>query len=158
MNQKLTAAIGAVLITAGLATASWAVQLQTMLQGYLTNTSGTPFTGPQAAEFKVYQGGSPTTAGSGTLAYDETATVTPAASGVFNYMLGSGTPVSPVLLVGGQAVANVISTGLFASNANSTSFQIHQEQRYCSWCYTRNSRGLPQCFRSVLMELLSHLR
>ncbi len=113
MNQKLTAAIGAVLITAGLATASWAVQLQTMLQGYLTNTSGTPFTGPQAAEFKVYQGGSPTTAGSGTLAYDETATVTPAASGVFNYMLGSGTPVSPVLLVGGQAVANVISTATF---------------------------------------------
>ncbi|MBI5239125.1 MAG: tail fiber protein [Elusimicrobia bacterium] len=113
MTKRIISSIGAALLAATLATASYAVQLQTMLQGYLTDSSGTPYTGPQAAEFKVYQGGSPAAAGSGILVYDETATVLPAASGVFNYMLGSGTPVAPVLLVGSQAIPNALSTATF---------------------------------------------
>jgi microcystin-dependent protein len=113
MSKRIITTIGAALLALTLATASHAVQLQTMLQGYLTDAAGTPFTGPQAAEFKVFQGGSPAAAGSGTLVYDETATVQPAASGVFNYMLGSGTPVAPVLLVGSQPIPNVLSTATF---------------------------------------------
>ena len=113
MSKRIITTIGAALLALALATASHAVQLQTMLQGYLTDAGGTPFTGPQAAEFKVFQGGSPAAVGSGTLVYDETATVQPAASGVFSYMLGSGAPVAPVLLVGSQPIPNVLSTATF---------------------------------------------
>ena len=91
-----------------------AIQTQVMIQGYLTNASGTPYTTAQATEFRVYQGGTAMTAGSGTLYYDETASITPSASGVFNYPLGSGTPTVAFLVVGaGGTIANVLSTTTF---------------------------------------------
>ena len=96
------------------ATAAGAVQTQVMVQGYLTNSSGTPYTTPQTAEFRVYQGGNATTAGTGVLYYDETASVNPSGSGVFNYALGSGSPSVPFLVVGGGAtVPNVLSPTTF---------------------------------------------
>jgi microcystin-dependent protein len=96
------------------ASAAGAVQTQVMVQGYLTNSSGTPYTTSQTAEFRVYQGGNSATAGSGVLYYDETASVSPSGSGVFNYALGSGSPTVPFLVVGGGAtVPNVLSPTTF---------------------------------------------
>jgi hypothetical protein len=98
----------------GAGSAAFAIQTQVMIQGYLTNGSGTPYTTAQATEFRIYQGGNAATAGTGTLYYDETATITPSASGVFNYPLGSGTPTVPFLVVGtGGTIANVLSTTTF---------------------------------------------
>ena len=94
-------------------TTAFAVQTQVMIQGYLTNGSGTPYTTAQATEFRVYQGGNATTAGTGTLYYDEMATITPSASGVLNYPLGSGTPPVPTLVDGGGTIPNVLSTTTF---------------------------------------------
>ena len=97
-----------------LAATAGAVQTQIMVQGFLTNATGTPYTTAQTTEFRVYQGGNANTAGSGTLYYDETASVTPSASGVFTYALGSGSPTVPFLVIGaGATVANVLSTTTF---------------------------------------------
>ena len=98
---------------AGFGSSAWGVQTQIMVQGYLTNTSGTPYTTTQTTEFRLYQGGNASTGGSGTLYYDETASVTPSASGVFNYLLGSGSPTAPYLIINGQTVSNVISSTTF---------------------------------------------
>ncbi|MDE1976438.1 MAG: tail fiber protein [Elusimicrobia bacterium] len=103
----------AVLVAALSAGVAGAVQLDVMLQGYLTNATGTPYTGPQKTEFKVYQGGDAGTAGSGSLVYDEASEVTPSASGVFSYLLGSGTPVSPTIDSAGGQIADVLSTSTF---------------------------------------------
>lgn len=97
MKRFLLASITAPLLASLLAGAAGAVQLNIMLQGYLTNTAGTPYTTPQTAEFKLYQGGDAQAAGSGTLAYHETGEVTPSASGVFSYLLGSGSPLTAAL-------------------------------------------------------------
>lgn len=97
-----------------LAATAGAVQTQVMVQGFLTNATGTPYTTTQTTEFRVYQGGNANTAGSGTLYYDETASVTPSASGVFTYALGSGSPTVPFLVIGaGATVANALSTTTF---------------------------------------------
>jgi microcystin-dependent protein len=96
--RQLRAAATALIVSAGMALPAVAVQVQIALQGTLINPNNNqPYTGAQAAEFKIYQGGNATTAGSGTLVYDETVTVTPAASGVFSHPLGSGTPIGPAL-------------------------------------------------------------
>jgi microcystin-dependent protein len=105
----------AVVLTA--ASMARAIQTQVMIQGFLTNPSGTPYTTAQATEFRVYQGGNATTAGSGTLYYDETATVTPSASGVFNYPLGSGAPTVPFLVVSGATIPNILSTTTFDTSS-----------------------------------------
>ena len=109
--RKTFLALAAVVTAASTA---FAIQTQVMIQGYLTNGSGTPYITAQATEFRVFQGGNATTAGTGTLYYDETATITPSASGVFNYPLGSGTPTVPFLVVGGGGtIPNVLSTTTF---------------------------------------------
>jgi len=95
--NRIIAAAATFLVVAAAAPPARAVQLEMMLQGYLTNASGTPYTTPQAAEFKVFQGGTAGTAGSGTLVYDETGTVSPAPSGIFTYLLGSGSPAGAPL-------------------------------------------------------------
>ena len=100
------------------ASTAFAVQTQIMIQGYLTNASGTPYSTPQTTEFRVYQGGNAMTAGTGTLYYDETATVTPSASGVFNYPLGSGAPtVASLVIASGGTIANVLSTTTFDTSS-----------------------------------------
>lgn len=103
-------AVAAIFISAS---SAFAVQTQVMIQGYLTNGSGTPYTTAQATEFRVYQGGNASTAGTGTLYYDELATITPSASGVFSYPLGSGTPTVPTLVAGGGTIPNTLSTTTF---------------------------------------------
>ncbi len=97
MKAKEKAVLAAFLLLAG-APRARAVQLETMVQGYLTTPAGAPYTTTQAVEFKLYQGGSAGSAGTGTLVYDETASVTPSGSGVFAYILGSGTPVGGLSL------------------------------------------------------------
>ena len=102
---------------AAAASTAFAIQTLVMIQGFLTNSSGTPYTTAQSTEFRVYQGGNATTAGTGTLYYDETATITPSASGVFNYPLGSGTPTVPFLIVGGGPIPNRLSTTTFDTSS-----------------------------------------
>ncbi|OGR97782.1 MAG: hypothetical protein A2V88_09230 [Elusimicrobia bacterium RBG_16_66_12] len=95
-----------------------ALQPQVMVQGYLTNAAGTPYTTAQAVQFKVYQGGIAATAGTGTVYYEETATITPSASGVFNHPLGSGTPSTAFLVVaGGATIPNSLSTTTFDTSS-----------------------------------------
>jgi len=106
MKHNRLAVAAAILLNLAFTTGAHAVQLDIQVQGYLTNAAGTPYTTPQAAEFKLYQGGSASQAGSGTLVYDETSNITPAPSGVFTYLLGSGSPLTPAL-----------STGMFDTNS-----------------------------------------
>jgi microcystin-dependent protein len=113
MNDSIKKAVLAGLALVAAASLAGAVQSQITIQGYAYNGSGTPYTTPQTAEFKVYQGGNATTAGSGALYFDETATISPSASGVFDYALGSGSPTAAYLVVGGNSVANVLSTTTF---------------------------------------------
>ena len=63
-------------------------------QGRLTNAGGAPVTAPTAVRFTMYQGGSATeNPSTGTMVYQEDATVTPDGNGVFSTVIGRGTPV-----------------------------------------------------------------
>jgi len=62
-------------------------------QGRLTDDAGSPITTATTVRFSLYQGGSAGTAGSGTLVYEEDATVTPDDNGVFDHTIGTGTVV-----------------------------------------------------------------
>jgi len=62
-------------------------------QGRLTNDVGNPITTATTVRFSLYQGGSAGTAGSGTLVYEEDASVTPDNNGVFDHTIGSGTVI-----------------------------------------------------------------
>jgi len=52
-------------------------------QGRLTDDVGKPITTATTVRFSLYQGGDATTPGSGTLVYEEDATVTPDSNGVY---------------------------------------------------------------------------
>jgi len=62
-------------------------------QGRLTDAAGNPITTATTVKFSLYQGGDATTPGSGTLVYEEDATVTPDDNGVFDHTIGSGSVV-----------------------------------------------------------------
>ncbi|MDH5715212.1 MAG: hypothetical protein OEZ30_06590, partial [Candidatus Aminicenantes bacterium] len=59
-------------------------------QGRLTDDKGIPIITPTTLRFSLYQGGDAATAGSGTLCYQEDASVTPDDNGVFSHLIGSG--------------------------------------------------------------------
>jgi len=62
-------------------------------QGRLTDAAGSPITTATTVRFSLYQGGSAGTPGSGTLVYEEDASVIPDSNGVFDHTIGSGTVV-----------------------------------------------------------------
>jgi hypothetical protein len=62
-------------------------------QGRLTNLAGAPVTTATSVTFKLLRGGTATEAVStGTIVYQESASVTPDANGVFTFVIGTGTP------------------------------------------------------------------
>ena len=62
-------------------------------QGRLTDDKGIPIITPTTVRFSLYQGGDAAIEGSGTLCYQEDASVTPDDNGVFNHLIGSGTVI-----------------------------------------------------------------
>jgi hypothetical protein len=64
------------------------------LEGRLTDVKGNPILSPAQVEFELYQGGSAAGAGSGTVVYQEIATISPASDGTYSYLLGSGSPLN----------------------------------------------------------------
>ncbi|MDH5404920.1 MAG: hypothetical protein OEZ30_04380 [Candidatus Aminicenantes bacterium] len=62
-------------------------------QGRLTDDAGIPIITTTTLRFSLYQGGDAATPGSGTLCYQEDASVTPDDNGVFSYLIGSGTVI-----------------------------------------------------------------
>ncbi|MDH5405881.1 MAG: hypothetical protein OEX80_05025 [Candidatus Aminicenantes bacterium] len=66
-------------------------------QGRLTDDKGIPITTATIVRFSLYQGGDAATPLSGTLCYQEDASVTPDDNGVFNHLIGSGTVISGTL-------------------------------------------------------------
>ncbi|TKJ33921.1 hypothetical protein CEE39_03295 [bacterium (candidate division B38) B3_B38] len=62
-------------------------------QGRLTDDKGIPITTATTLRFSLYQGGDAATPGSGTLCYQEDASVTPDDNGVFSHLIGSGTVI-----------------------------------------------------------------
>ena len=62
--------------------------------GKLTDAAGNPITTATMVRFSIYQGGNTSTAGSGTLVYEEDATVTPDSNGEFSHLIGGGTFIS----------------------------------------------------------------
>jgi len=73
------------------------VPRQLSYQGKLTDEAGKTITIATTLRFSLYQGGDETTVGSGTLVYQEEATITPDSSGVFDHLIGSGTVISGIL-------------------------------------------------------------
>ncbi|MEN6625698.1 MAG: IPT/TIG domain-containing protein [Candidatus Sumerlaeia bacterium] len=63
-------------------------------QGRLTGSGGSPVTSTQTFYFSIYVGGSATTANSGTLKYQESASITPDSNGIFEHLVGAGTKIS----------------------------------------------------------------
>ncbi|MDH5406417.1 MAG: hypothetical protein OEX80_07750 [Candidatus Aminicenantes bacterium] len=59
-------------------------------QGRLTDDKGIPIITATTVRFSLYQGGDAATPGSGTLCYQEDASVTPDDNGVFSHLIGSG--------------------------------------------------------------------
>lgn len=57
-------------------------------QGRLLDASGVPVTSPTVVRIAIFRGGDANTAGSGALAYQETFTVTPDATGIFSRLIG----------------------------------------------------------------------
>ncbi|MDH5715903.1 MAG: hypothetical protein OEZ30_10090, partial [Candidatus Aminicenantes bacterium] len=62
-------------------------------QGRLTDDVGTPIITPTTLRFSLYQGGDAASPLSGTLVYQEDASVTPDDNGVFSHLIGSGTVI-----------------------------------------------------------------
>ena len=60
------------------------------LEARLTDVNGNPIQTATQVEFDLYQGGSATSVGSGTVVYQEIATITPASDGTYSYLFGSG--------------------------------------------------------------------
>lgn len=76
-------------------------------QGRLTTTAGAPVTAPQTARFSLIQGGTATAAiSTGTIVYQEDATITPDSNGVFAHVVGSGTPVGTHTLIEADFITN----------------------------------------------------
>jgi hypothetical protein len=77
-------------------TVAWA-DFNFMVQGRLSDNTGTPIGTPTAVEWQLFRDGDPATTG-GTPVYTETGLITPInPQGVFSYELGSGTPVGSPL-------------------------------------------------------------
>ncbi|MFB0519583.1 MAG: hypothetical protein ACETWC_09935, partial [Acidobacteriota bacterium] len=66
-------------------------------QGRLTDDKGIPIITTTTLMFSLHQGGDAATAGSGTLCYQEDASVTPDINGVFSHLIGTGTVISGAL-------------------------------------------------------------
>ncbi|MDH5405957.1 MAG: hypothetical protein OEX80_05410, partial [Candidatus Aminicenantes bacterium] len=66
-------------------------------QGRLTDDKGIPIITATTVRLSLYQGGDAATPGSGTLCYQEDASVTPDDNGVFSHLIGSGTVISGAL-------------------------------------------------------------
>ncbi|MDH5406260.1 MAG: hypothetical protein OEX80_06955, partial [Candidatus Aminicenantes bacterium] len=66
-------------------------------QGRLTDDVGIPIITPTTVRFSLYQGGDAATPLSGTLCYQEEASVTPDDNGVFSHLIGSGSVISGAL-------------------------------------------------------------
>ena len=66
-------------------------------QGRLTDDKGIPIITTTTVRFSLYQGGDAATPGSGTLCYQEDASVTPDDNGVFSHLIGSGSVISGTL-------------------------------------------------------------
>ncbi|TKJ33922.1 hypothetical protein CEE39_03300, partial [bacterium (candidate division B38) B3_B38] len=66
-------------------------------QGRLTDDKGIPIITTTTVRLSLYQGGDAATPGSGTLCYQEDASVTPDDNGVFSHLIGSGTVISGAL-------------------------------------------------------------
>jgi len=64
------------------------------LEARLVDANGNPIQTATQVEFDLYQGGSATSAGSGTPVYQEIATITPASDGTYSYLFGSGSPLN----------------------------------------------------------------
>ncbi|MFB0518182.1 MAG: hypothetical protein ACETWC_02740 [Acidobacteriota bacterium] len=62
-------------------------------QGRLADAAGIPITTTTTVRFSLYQGGDAATPGSGTLCYQEDASVIPDDNGVFNHLIGSGSVI-----------------------------------------------------------------
>jgi len=60
------------------------------LEGRLTDPSGNPIITSTQVEFRIYQGGDPATADSGTPVYKEVSTILPAPDGTYAHLLGGG--------------------------------------------------------------------
>ena len=86
-----------------IATFLWVLQAQAVfaaiphlinLESRLTDVNGNPIITATQVEFDLYQGGSATSAGSGTAVYQEIATITPTSDGTFSYLFGSGSALN----------------------------------------------------------------
>ena len=64
------------------------------LEARLTDVNGNPIQTATQVEFDLYQGGSATSVGSGTVVYQEIATITPTSDGTFSYLFGSGSALN----------------------------------------------------------------
>src|SRR5437016_9295101 len=67
-------------------------------KGRLTNSNGDPVTAPTPAVFTICQDGSLSNSspcGGGSIVYSETATVLPQSDGTFDYIIGTGTALTP---------------------------------------------------------------
>ncbi|MBL8024725.1 MAG: hypothetical protein JNK54_10690, partial [Elusimicrobia bacterium] len=92
MTKRLVFLIGMFLLGA----VAWA-DFNFMVQGRLSDNTGTPIGTPTAVEWRLFRDGDPATTG-GTPVYTETGLITPInPQGVFSYELGSGTPVGSPL-------------------------------------------------------------
>ena len=92
MKRLLILGFFGVLLIFSLTTLAW-VPHRLNYQGRLTDDTGSPITTTTTLRFSLYQGGDFTTPGSGTLVYEEDATVTPDSNGVFDHTIGSGSVV-----------------------------------------------------------------
>ncbi|MBN1476546.1 hypothetical protein JXA47_07330, partial [Candidatus Sumerlaeota bacterium] len=63
-------------------------------QGRLIDAAGLPITSTTVVNFKIYHGGDPHLGG-GELVYEENATITPDATGIFLHSIGTGSIVAP---------------------------------------------------------------
>ena len=92
MKRLLALGFFGIFLFFSLTTSAWVPQ-RLNYQGRLTDDTGSPITTTTTLRFSLYQGGDFTTPGSGTLVYEEDATVTPDSTGVFDHTIGSGTVV-----------------------------------------------------------------
>src|SRR5688500_14957640 len=93
MNKNIRSLITGGLFAFLLPTVALAVPNRVPIQGFRFDSQGNPYTATRQVEFRLYQGGGSDTPDGGTVVYKERADVTPDESGIFEHLLGSGTPL-----------------------------------------------------------------
>lgn len=63
------------------------------MQGRLASPAGVPVTAPTQVEFRLYSGGTVDTADGGQVLYKERAVINPNSEGVYQHVVGHGTPI-----------------------------------------------------------------